>query len=342
LSIIFENHTVHYGEKTALTGLNISLPSNRVSVLIGPSGCGKSTTLKSINKLVRASAGSIVLDGEEINDLDPVHLRRRIGYAIQNVGLFPHMTVMENIMVVPKLLDWPKNKANERAFKLLGLIGLKSEEYGTKFPHQLSGGEAQRVGVARALGADPEILLMDEPFGAVDPLGREVLQDEFIRIQRKLKKTVVFVTHDLDEAVRLADYLVIMRAGNIVQAGSPEEILKNPVNDFVKQFLGPDRALKRLSIYTADQFMIPWEQRQKLGLIWEFNEKGIPVSVSESSKGIEHFIDLDAHTLKPYSSLREAVSRVLSFGFPYLPVLGEQQEPLGILCYEDIKKIALE
>jgi osmoprotectant transport system ATP-binding protein len=342
VSIDFVNLQVRYGPKVALKGLNLSLPSNRVSVLIGPSGCGKSTTLKSINKLVPATAGQISLDGEDLRDLDAVPLRRRIGYAIQSVGLFPHMSVIENIMVVPKLLKWEPEKALERAKVLLNLIGLNPEEYAHKFPYQLSGGEAQRVGVARALGADPETLLMDEPFGAVDPLGREVLQDEFIRIQRQLKKTVVFVTHDLDEAVRLADYLVIMRDGQVVQSGSPEEILKNPCNGFVKQFLGPDRALKRLSIYTADRYMIPWAKKSPLGLDWALDHRGLPQAVKLSSQKEYREIDLDAHSLKPYSSLREAVSRVLSFGFAYLPVIDDQGQPVGVLRYEDVENIALE
>ncbi|MDA3850345.1 MAG: ABC transporter ATP-binding protein, partial [Spirochaetaceae bacterium] len=213
VSINLHKVEVHYGDKRALKGISLKIPNQRVTVLIGPSGCGKSTTLRCINGLVRPHKGVVEYRGQDIRQQDPTKLRREMGYAIQSAGLIPHMTVAQNVSLVPKLLGWDQSRRNRRSEELLELVGLSPGEFSHKYPSQLSGGEAQRCGVARALGADPPVLLMDEPFGAVDPINREILQDEFIAIQRKLKKTVVFVTHDLEEALRLADFLVIMQDG---------------------------------------------------------------------------------------------------------------------------------
>ncbi len=254
--IEFEHVSKYYGSTVALNDVSFTVPDGTVSVLIGPSGCGKSTSLKLVNRLLEPNDGYVRVDGTPVREFAPQMLRRGIGYVIQSVGLLPHMTVEENIGIVPKLLGHSKRERTHRASELLELIGLSPDEYRHKYPIQLSGGEAQRVGVARALAADPPILLMDEPFGAVDPLNRETLQQEFISIQRQLRKTVIFVTHDLDEAVRVADRIVLMRDGNVVQTGAPEEILGGPANDFVRDFVGDDRALKRLARFSVGDYMI--------------------------------------------------------------------------------------
>lgn len=244
-----------YGDKPAVNGISLKANEGEVCTLIGPSGCGKTTTLKMINRMIEPTSGEIIIDGRNIKDFNPELLRRKIGYVIQNVGLFPHMDVAKNISVVPRLLKWEKEKIKQRKLELLELIGLESEEFRHKYPHELSGGEAQRIGVARALAADPPILLMDEPFGAVDPMNREILQAEFAKIQKKMKKTVVFVFHDLDEAIRLADRIILMKDGRIVQDDTPENMLSRPQNSFVRNFVGGDRALKRLSRFSVGDYL---------------------------------------------------------------------------------------
>ncbi len=344
-AINMQNVKVTYGDALALDGVSLDIPRNRVTVLIGPSGCGKSTMLRSINGLIRASGGSISYMGRDIKNQDTVELRRNMGYAIQSVGLIPHLDVAENVELVPRLLGWEKDRRQKRSRELLRLVKLNPDEYAEKFPHQLSGGEGQRVGVARALGADPPVLLMDEPFGAVDPLNRETLQDEFIRIQRKLKKTVVFVTHDLEEAVRLADFLAIMKDGKIVQADAPENILAKPADDFVEKFLGPDRALKRLSLFVADLYQQDYLSGDDQGdLIWKLDADGTPVSGIALVDGtrVERTVDQISQTVQAYSSLKECMSRILSLGLPAVPVVDEQGAMIGEVRYESIQKITLQ
>jgi len=247
--------TKRYGETLAVDGVSFEVPTGKVCVLIGPSGCGKTTTLRMINRLIEPSGGTIEVDGLDIMAQRPEELRRHIGYVIQSVGLFPHLTVEDNIATVPRLLGWKDSKTLPRIAELLELVGLSPDEYGGKYPRQLSGGEAQRVGVARALAADPPVLLMDEPFGAVDPLNRDRLQMEFARIQRDLRKTVIFVTHDVDEAIRLADRIALMRDGRLQQYDTPEVLLDHPANKFVHDFMGADRALKRLGRVSVGDVM---------------------------------------------------------------------------------------
>lgn len=223
--------------------LTLEVPDGSTTVLIGPSGCGKSTTLRMVNRLIEPDEGVIEVGGRNVESFRPEELRRRIGYAIQGVGLFPHWTVRQNVGVVPGLLEWNKARTDERVEELLALVGLDHAEYGPKYPDELSGGEAQRVGVARALAADPPVLLMDEPFGAVDPLTRDHLQAEFIAIQKRLRKTVLFVTHDMHEAVRLGDRVAVMRAGELVQYDTPERVVAYPADEFVANFVGRVRVL---------------------------------------------------------------------------------------------------
>ena len=224
-----------------LNNLNLEMKEGEITVLIGPSGCGKTTTMKLINRLIAPSSGSIQIDGQDIASIDPVELRRRIGYVIQHIGLFPHMTIAKNVGVVPRLLKWDKARIAAKVDELLSMVGLDPQIYRGRYPSELSGGQQQRIGVIRALAAEPSVILMDEPFSALDPISREQLQDELIRLQQELKKTIVFVTHDMDEAIKLADTIVLMNAGEIVQAGPPERILRHPANDFVKSFIGKKR-----------------------------------------------------------------------------------------------------
>ncbi len=240
----------HYHDGTvAVAELSLEVPRATMTVLVGPSGCGKTTTLKMVNRLIEPTSGRLFFDGEDITRTNPVRLRRRMGYVIQHVGLFPHKTVLDNVMTVPELLGWNATRRKARANELLELVGLDPARHAKRYPHQLSGGQQQRVGVARALAADPPVLLMDEPFAAVDPLVRDRLQSEFLRLQRELHKTVLFVTHDIEEAVRLGDRIAVFRqGGHLEQYDTPATILGTPANSFVADFVGADRGLKRMSV----------------------------------------------------------------------------------------------
>ncbi|MFF9196805.1 ABC transporter ATP-binding protein [Streptomyces sp. NPDC014779] len=247
--IRFEHVTKRYEDgTTAVDDLSFEVAEGELVTLVGPSGCGKTTTMKMVNRLVEPSSGRILLGGKDVAAVDPVALRRTIGYVIQQVGLFPHRTVLDNTATVPALLGWKKARARERAAELLDLVGLDPGTYGGRYPEQLSGGQRQRVGVARALAADPPVLLMDEPFGAVDPVVREHLQNEFLRLQATVRKTVLLVTHDLEEAVRLGDRIAVYGQGRIEQFAAPATVLGAPATPYVADFVGADRALKRLAV----------------------------------------------------------------------------------------------
>ncbi len=253
-TVEFEHVTKRYDSNAqdtpgAVNDLSLVVPAGKICVLVGPSGCGKTTSLKMVNRLIEPSAGRILLDGVDAATREVTELRRGIGYVIQQIGLFPHQTIGENVAVVLRLLGWPEARRRERAEELLGLVGLDPPTYRDRYPSQLSGGERQRVGVARALAADPPVMLMDEPFGAVDPIVRERLQNEFLRLQEDLAKTILFVTHDIDEAIKMGDLVAVMQVGGrLAQFGTPAEILASPANEFVARFVGADRGLKRLSL----------------------------------------------------------------------------------------------
>ncbi len=237
----------------AVQELDLEIAQGELVVLVGPSGCGKSTTLKMINRLIEPTTGTIEIDGEDVTTKDPVQLRRGIGYVIQQIGLFPHQTILTNVMTVPLLYGESKATARKRAHELMELVGLDVQTYADRYPHQLSGGQRQRVGVARALAADPPVLLMDEPFGAVDPVVRIRLQDEFLRLQQELDKTVVFVTHDIDEAVRMGDRVAVFaNGGRLAQYATPAQLLGHPADDFVADFVGSTRGLRRLTVTAID------------------------------------------------------------------------------------------
>ncbi len=292
----------------AIPDLSLTVPAGEVCVLVGPSGSGKTTAMRLINRMIPLTGGDILLGGRSILERDPTELRREIGYVIQQIGLFPHQTVQENIATVPKLLGWHKDRIESRVRELLKLISLDPDEVGRRYPNQLSGGQRQRVGVARALAADPPLLLMDEPFGAIDPINRAILQDGFLALQQQVRKTVVFVTHDIDEAIKLGDRIAILREGGVLaQYASPAEILDNPADDFVAEFVGADRALKRLGLATlADVKLPPMNGDEPAG--------DVPVTMS----------------------VRDALAAVLAAGGQPLRVLGEDGEVRGLATLDAI------
>jgi osmoprotectant transport system ATP-binding protein len=249
----FQDVSKHYpgARAPAVDRLSLRVEPGETCILVGPSGSGKTTAMRMVNRMVDMTSGDILIDGRSVNEADPAELRRHIGYVIQHVGLFPHRTVLQNIGTVPQLLGWPKERIAARAQELVGLVGL-DPDLSHRYPGQLSGGQRQRVGVARALAADPPLMLMDEPFGALDPITRDHLQTEFQRLQKRVSTTIVFVTHDIDEAIRLGDRIAILREGRLVQEATPVELLIDPADAFVEEFVGADRALKRLSLLRAE------------------------------------------------------------------------------------------
>jgi len=236
-------------KEPAVDSLSMEIPKGEIVILVGPSGCGKTTTMKMINRIIEPTSGRIFLDGEDVTKVNPDHLRRRIGYVIQQIGLFPHQTIAENIATVPKMLGWEKKRISDRVDELLEMVGMEPGQYRDRYPKELSGGQRQRVGVARAMSADPDVMLMDEPFGAIDPITRDRLQNEFLRLQEDIKKTIIFVTHDIDEAIKMGDRIAILKEqSRIAQFDTPERILVNPADDFVADFIGRGASLKRLSL----------------------------------------------------------------------------------------------
>jgi osmoprotectant transport system ATP-binding protein len=340
----------------AVDALSLEVPAGEICVLVGPSGCGKTTAMRMVNRMIDITDGDILLDGRSVKDRRPAELRRDIGYAIQQIGLFPHLSVADNVATVPRLLGWSKDRIRARVDELLELVSLDPHETRDRFPGQLSGGQRQRVGVARALAVDPPLMLMDEPFGAIDPINRERLQNEFLRLQREIRKTIVFVTHDIDEAIKMGDRIAIMqRGGKLSQYAPPAELLMNPANSFVEDFVGADRALKRLSLQRVREVNL-WkaplvregepvaEARAKvadsevpypllidgrgrpLGWLSERGLQGERVTPELSSRA-ETVIELD-------DILRDALSDLLAEEAQYGPVVDERGEVCGVLSIE--------
>ncbi len=361
--IRLEHLVKRYGDTLAVDDFSLEVAEGEVCVLIGPSGCGKTTTLRMINRLIQPTSGKIFIDAKDITMVKPERLRQAIGYAIQNVGLFPHMTVAANISVVPELLHWQKGRIARRVGEMLTLVGLDPAEYSRKYPGQLSGGQAQRVGVARALAAAPPILLMDEPFGAVDPLTRERLQAQFVRIQKELKKTIILVTHDLNEAIRLADRIVIMESGRLVQYDTPEAILSKPANKFVHDFVGVDRALKRLLRIGVASFIKPAasvvvgisvkEATRIIGhhmSVWAVDERGRLIGWIDG-KVLARATDLNQAlvtrgmaelAILKSATLYEALSRMLGQGVRSVPVCDDERRLIGEVTLADIETATAE
>ncbi|MEY2450114.1 MAG: osmoprotectant transport system ATP-binding protein [Acidimicrobiaceae bacterium] len=337
--------TKRYANGTvAVHELSLEVDAGEICVLVGPSGCGKTTTMRMINRLIEPSDGHILLDGDDVMKMNPVELRRRIGYVIQQIGLFPHQTIGANVATVPRLLGWPKAKIRSRVDELLELVGLSPSEYRDRYPSQLSGGQRQRVGVARALGADPKVLLMDEPFGAIDPINREHLQDEFLRLQEEVKKTVVFVTHDIEEAVKLGDRIAILREGGfLAQYDTPAEILAHPADGFVADFVGADRALKLLQVTPLDldeleqplvlpSGLHPAEAQRRL------EESGQEFAVVLREGGhLDGYISRDGSVrrleawVRDDDSLKDALSQMLLYDAGWVTVLDHDDRFLGVL-----------
>lgn len=301
------------GGTVAVDRLNLEVAAGELVVLVGPSGCGKSTVLRMVNRLVEPTSGRIFLGDEEVTHVDPVQLRRRIGYVIQTVGLFPHQTVRDNVATVPRLLGWSRSRTEARVEELLALVGLEGANYAQRYPHELSGGQRQRVGVARALAADPVVLLMDEPFSAVDPIARGRLQEEFLRLQAEVRKTIIFVTHDTDEAVRLGDRIAVLsEGGRLQQYDPPATLLGSPANEFVAEFVGADRGIKLLGVTRIPSALRPAPDG---GL------DGVP-------------------SVPATGTLRDALAALLDGGTDWVTVRDPDGSVLGILTIADIHATA--
>ena len=332
-------------------------------VLLGPSGCGKTTTMKMINRLLPITRGKIYIDGRDITEIDEDELRRDIGYAIQDIGLFPHMTVGQNIETVPALKGWPKAERRRRAEELLELMGMGSGEFIDKYPSELSGGQRQRVGVARALGADPQLLLMDEPFGAIDPITRLRLQDEFLKIQREIRKTIILVTHDIYEAIKMGDKIALMNEGQLVQYDSPANLLYRPKNEFVANFVGADRALKGLQLIRVREVMrssppmvkadekveAAKERMEREGIDWLVvaNDEGnflgwVNRADLERGEAVRDIMSPSATTATVNAVLNEALSLMLSSRLNNLAVVNGDNRLAGVLSFDAIQKALSE
>jgi osmoprotectant transport system ATP-binding protein len=307
--ITFEHVSKSFDGVKAIDDLSLTIPQGEFTVVIGASGSGKSSALKMINRLLEHDSGRILFAGQEIRNFKPEELRRRMGYSIQSIGLFPHWTVEQNISTVPDLLKWPRSRTRNRVTELLETLKLQPEVYRDRYPHQLSGGQQQRVGVARALAGDPDMLLMDEPFGALDPVTRGALQQEIARIHDASGKTIVLVTHDIDEALRLADRIVVLDRGRVVQVGTPREILSSPANDFVADFVGrSDIGVKLLGLYTVADCLRPGEVAA-----------GLPIASA--------------------ASLREALSAFVARQVDRIPVVDEHGRPAGAIALADLLRL---
>jgi len=357
------NLTKKFGGKAAVNNLNLTIEKGKLTMLIGPSGCGKTTTMRMINRLTQYDEGDIKLNGISVCEINPVELRRGIGYVIQEIGLFPHFTVFDNIATVPRLLKWDEKKIKKRVEELLDIVTLNSN-FAYKYPLQLSGGERQRVGLARSLGADPEVLLMDEPFGAIDPINRLKLQDSFLEIQEEIKKTIVFVTHDINEAIKLGDKIVIMKDGSLVQSDDAANILANPANKFVENLLGKDRSIKALSLKKTKNFIAAGnlvtvsEEETKERILKKMQEKKEEIAFvldkynkligrywlekSKKNEQVEINFDGDPIFTERNNSLKETLSIMLESGEKILPVVNRRKILAGVVklneIFEEVRK----
>jgi osmoprotectant transport system ATP-binding protein len=360
-TVEFRHVSKQYGPQgAAVVDLSLLVPAGDICVLVGPSGCGKTTSLKMVNRLVEPSSGQVLIDGQDVMTVDLTELRRGIGYVIQQIGLFPHQTIAENVGTVPKLLGWPKPRIKARTEELLELVGLDPAAVRDRYPSQLSGGERQRVGVARAMAAEPPVMLMDEPFGAVDPIVRERLQNEFLRLHRTQGTTVLFVTHDIDEAIKMGTRVAVMQqGGHLAQYAPPTELLAHPASDFVSRFVGTDRGLKRLSLLrVADVRLEPgavahvgdpvasarrhalegeasWvlllDQREApLGWI-----KASALGASDAALSAE-FVDASSPLVHLETTLRDALAMLLTSAVQTAVVVDERGQFIGMLTFDEL------
>jgi len=358
--IKLENLTKIYPDGTvAVKEMSFEVKEGELCVFLGPSGCGKTTTMKMINRLIPITSGKIYIDGVDNTKIDESELRRNIGYAIQEIGLFTHMTVGQNIETVPALKGWTKTERRKRAEELLELVRMNPDEFIDKYPNELSGGQRQRVGVARALGADPPILLMDEPFGAIDPINRVELQSEFLKIQQKIKKTIIFVTHDIYEAIKMGDRIALMKEGKLVQYDPPANLLYRPKDEFVEGFVGADRALKGLQLLRVKEVMTSppptAKVEERVEVIRErMEQEGIDsfpvvensgkliglVAESDLGKGkvVKDIMIPSSTTFTVNAVLNEALSVMLSSGLKTLPIVSEDSKLEGVLTFAAIQK----
>lgn len=324
--IKFDNVTKIYGDSTvAIEDVEFKVAEGTTTVLVGPSGCGKTTTMKLVNRLEDPTEGSVYYDGTDTQEIGVTELRRDIGYVIQEIGLFNHMTVGENVATVPKLKGWDDKQIDNRVDELLELMALPPEEYRDQYPRELSGGQRQRVGVARALAADPDVLLMDEPFGALDPITRADLQDEFLEIQAEINTTILFVTHSIDEALKMGDKIAIFDVGELVQYDTPRNILENPNSEFVRDFVGEDITLKKLSLIDVDEIMKP------------VNAEPNSVTSQDSQTIVTNGGEI-MHQLASEDSLKSALSTFVESDVQSLPVV-EDGETIGVVDRDDIYEI---
>lgn len=358
---------IYKGQKRAVNNLNLQMNEGEFICFIGPSGCGKTTTMKMINRLIEPTEGAIYLKEKNIMEMDPVELRRKIGYVIQQIGLFPHMTIEQNISLVPRLLRWPLEKQKKRASELLSLVNMTSD-YLHRYPSELSGGQQQRIGVLRALAADQPLILMDEPFGALDPITRDSLQTELKKLQQKLNKTIVFVTHDMDEAIKLADRIVIMKDGEIVQFATPDEILRNPANEFVEEFIGRERLSQvQPHIQTVDQVMNPApvtvtpnvflseairlmkQKRVDSLLVVNRNNKlegyidfeMIDQKRSQASR-VAEVVEKDILKVETGTFVRDTIQTILKRGLKYVPVVDHDGRLVGIVTRTNLVDVVYD
>ncbi|MFC0491457.1 betaine/proline/choline family ABC transporter ATP-binding protein [Listeria grayi] len=364
----FEHVSKTYkGGKKAVNDLNIEIEKGEFICFIGPSGCSKTTTMKMINRLIEPTEGKIWINDKNIFEEDPVKLRRSIGYVIQQIGLMPHMTIQENIVLVPKLLKWSEEKKRERAQELIKLVDLP-EEFLDRYPYELSGGQQQRIGVLRALAADQDLILMDEPFGALDPITRDALQEQFKNLQRELGKTIIFVTHDMDEALKLADRIVIMHSGEIIQFDTPDEILRNPATDFVADFIGKERLIEaRPDVTQVGQIMNPnaisiTADKSLQAAIQIMKDKRVDtLLVVDDRHNLKGFIDVEAinnnrrtatsvidimerdvFSVTEDTLVRDTIQRILKRGYKYVPVVDNEKKLVGIVTRASLVDIVYD
>ncbi len=357
--IRLENVTKIYkeGDSPAVNNLTMEVEDGDVCVLVGPSGCGKTTTMKMINRLIEPTSGKIYIDQKDVSKMNPIQLRLHIGYVIQEIGLFPHMSIAENIATVPKELKWRRQKIWERVDELLQMVGLDPEQFRDRKPADLSGGQRQRIGVARALAADPPLMLMDEPFGALDPITRSHLQNEFLRIQERIKKTIIFVTHDIDEAIKMGSKIAILREGDLVQYASPDELLSSPADDFVVNLVGGNYSIKRLHLIRVEEIIEqvyttsmddPVNQAKelldasKIGLVVAIDHQQrlegvvIPRYLEKEGDQVADIIEKPGLTADSGATLNDALSVMLTNGAGYALIIDSEERLQGVVTLNAI------